>query len=298
MAEMTSEPSSETEIRRCRRRSEGDDWVYVLHALGIPHRLVRLEIGYALLVTSADAQRASTELDEFAAEERAWPPPDVLSSQLPGGSGGALLYCYILLSLYAAQRNRAWGLDWLQEGRSHAYSLLNGEWWRSITALCLHGDLAHLLGNLVFGSLFGYLLSRQLGSGIAWLAILLAGGAGNICNALLQAGTHRSIGASTAVFGAVGLLMALQWRRYGRLHPTHRRRWTPAIIGLFFLGYLGTSGENTDVMAHVWGAICGAVGGLALNFLSVERPPRSLQAIAVAAALALIALCWYLAFKG
>ena len=294
---MSVPPPEDIEIRRCRRRSQGDAWLQVLSALDIPHRFVRHEEGYSLRVPFKQARRAQQELEEFEAEERDWPPPDVLRTQWSGGAGGAVIYCYVLLAAYAAERYRFGGFDWLQQGRAHALSLLNGEWWRAATALCLHADLAHLAGNLFFGSLFGFLLSRELGPGLAWLAVVLAGSAGNAANALLQDGAHRSIGASTGVFAAVSLVMALQWGRYGRLHPAHLRRWTPAIIGLFFLGYLGTSGENTDIMAHVCGAASGAILGLALNRLPARRPSIYGQTLAGAAALAWLGLCWYLALE-
>ena len=39
----------------------------------------------------------------------------------------------------------------------------NGEWWRPITAMFLHGDLPHLMGNALSGWALGYWVARALG---------------------------------------------------------------------------------------------------------------------------------------
>ena len=75
----------------------------------------------------------------------------------------------------------------------------HGEWWRPFTALFLHADLQHLLGNILCGTLFASLVSRSVHALRGWLLILASGVAGNILTCL----THRgdgitSIGASTA----------------------------------------------------------------------------------------------------
>ena len=49
--------------------------------------------------------------------------------------------------------------------------VLDGQWWRTITALTLHSGLAHLISNLVFGCAFGGLAAHSLGSGLAWFSI-------------------------------------------------------------------------------------------------------------------------------
>ena len=65
-------------------------------------------------------------------------------------------------------------------GRVEAGALLGGEWWRAITALTLHIELAHLGGNLAFGAFFGYFVGRYFGTGVGWLAVLLAASVGNV----------------------------------------------------------------------------------------------------------------------
>ena len=118
-----------------------------------------------------------------------------------------------------------------------------GEWWRAVTALGLHADLGHIGSNLVAGSLFGFFLAEILGGGLAWLMILAAGAAGNAINALIQPATHTSIGASTAVFGAVGLIAVLALRYRPRRWRRGLRRWAPLAAGIMLLAFLGTEGS-------------------------------------------------------
>jgi len=235
----------------------------VLTAMDIKHRLVRHENGHCLQVVPEAVPRAQAELAQYETENKDWPPPDLITPQLSSGIRGALAYAYIILAVFFFEDRRVFELDWLAAGKTHAWAIRHGEWWRPLTALTLHGDFAHLTGNLVFGVLFGVLLCHELGTGLAWFSILAAGGAGNYLNAWLQHPDHTSVGASTAVFGAVGMLVALQWKRYGRAGGI--RRWTPPIIGATILGYMGTAGERTDVLAHVTGMAAGALFGLILG---------------------------------
>src|SRR5438034_425376 len=69
-----------------------------------------------------------------------------------------------------------------------------------------------------------------------------------------------SIGASTAVFGALGALAAF---------PQHRRRaWVPLGAGLALLAFLGTS-KRADLAGH----LCGFVAGLLLGAVASRLPP-------------------------
>ena len=94
---------------------------------------------------------------------------------------------------------RSGALETLEEMKQ-AGLIRAGEWWRTFTALGLHADPLHLAGNLIYGLIFGFLAGQLLGWGLAWSGLLLAGALGNLLNAFLQAPTHSSIGASTAVF--------------------------------------------------------------------------------------------------
>ena len=73
---------------------------------------------------------------------------------------------------------------------------------------------------------------RMLGPGVAWLAVLLAAALGNTANTLLLDSTHRSIGASTAVFATLGILAGYVWRGQLMAQDRWSTRYGPIIGGL------------------------------------------------------------------
>lgn len=260
----------------------------VLAALGIDYILLHEGEAYALLVEAGAARRAAAELDHYERENQGWPPPEeILPVEVPGKLHSLVGYAGILCSVFYLERTRTFGLDWWQAGRGHAGLIAGGQWWRALTALTLHADEAHLLGNLLFGAFFAFLLCRQLGAGAAWFAILLAGATGNLLNAQLHPADHRFIGASTAVFGTIGMLSALQWKP----RPSRWRQWAPLIIGAVLLGFLGTAGEHTDVLGHLAGMGTGLALGLVWRWLPAPLPPSVQTALGTATLLSLV-LTW------
>jgi rhomboid protease GluP len=165
----------------------------------------------------------------------------------------ALGYCAVLLFFFGAERRHAWSVDGAAIGAAQASLIRDGEWWRTCTALSLHADPLHLMSNLASGVIFGIFVAQLLGSGLAWLTILLAGALGNAVNALVQSPEHAAIGASTGIFGALGILTGYMWR--SRVVPWRGgiRRWAPLGAGIMLLVFLGVSGERTDIGAHVAG---------------------------------------------
>ena len=152
---------------------------------------------------------------------------------------------------------------------------------------------------MVFGSLCGVRRAREGGGGWAGLGLVLSGAVGNGLIAWSHPPEHASIGASTGVFGAVGMLMGLQSKRPVAVRRSRLRRWAPPVIGAVFLGLLGTSGERTDVMAHLTGVAAGmtmgwAVGGPVCRWRLASRG----QSVPTAAALLSLAAAWWLALRG
>ena len=218
-----------TIVFESRRRWECHEQALVLDALGIPHLIADGPRNAALLLVPAEqAGRARDELRLYAAENRRRPPKPGLTLHgygLPGVAG----YVLVLVAAFLVQGRVAFGVDWLEAGGLDGAAVRNGEWWRVITALTLHGDAGHLVANLFFGAFFGAFAGQFLGSGVAWATILLAAGAGNGLDLFLLPTTHRAIGASTAVFAALGLIAALMWRAEARRTPSWARRYAPLI---------------------------------------------------------------------
>ena len=284
------------EVRRSQVWAEAEQYALVLAAVDIGCRLVARGDAILLFVAPADADRARQELASYTTENRPRPRASPPERALAEGLDGTLAYAVILLFLHGASRRHTFGLDWWSAGAGQAGLIVDGEWWRVATALGLHADLGHLAGNLAFGGLLGLLLAQPLGAGLAWLAILLAGAAGNAINAVLHPASHTGVGASTAVFAALGLLAALNVRRRASVWGRGLRRWLPLGASAMLLAYMGVGGERTDVGAHVAGLAAGALFGLGLA-LAGDRMPQGAGAQRAygAAALILLALAWALA---
>ncbi|MBF0514945.1 MAG: rhomboid family intramembrane serine protease, partial [Desulfovibrionaceae bacterium] len=192
-------------------------------------------------------------------------------------------------------------IDWLRLGAGDTGAILAGQWWRAATALTLHADAAHMAGNLILGGAFMIPLCREIGTGPGFALALASGLAGNLLKVLVQGPGEHFIGASTAVFGAVGVLGAILAAR----GPSglSLRRLAPAGAALMFLAFLGSGSEerNTiDLAGHFFGFACGALLGLAgaARLPSPAKPrPRFQAAMALMAAAALPA-AWLWALAG
>ena len=177
----------------------------------------------------------------------------------------------------------------------HSESVRQGEWWRAITALTLHGGLEHILSNSLFGSLFGFFVARYLGSGVGWLAILGCAATANVCNALIHPDAFRALGASTANFAALGLAPTLLWRKGAFRQRDWRRSAAPLFAAIAMLAFTGFGSERVDIGGHVFGFIAGVCAGLKLShidFLAISQERQQQSGIL---AFAIIALSWVLA---
>jgi membrane associated rhomboid family serine protease len=265
----------------------------VLIARDIEHQRVAGPRGFELWTPAAVAAQATAELEQYLRENsRAVGQRNL--ERLGDGWPGALAYIAILLLVFVCVRQSPFGLDWFAAGRLEAGKVLAGEWWRAVTALTVHLEVDHLGGNLVFGAFFGYFVGHHLGRGVGWLAVVGAAAAANVLNAAVQAPAHRSIGASTAVFAALGLLTAYTWRRGFFRDTPWRARIAPIIAGLGLLAFTGTGGANTDLGAHLAGFVMGFGAGLALaRWGHVEwLRARGVQAVCAAFTLAIVIAAW------
>ena len=282
-----------TEVRRCPNRRQAEQYALVLTAMGIQSLIVPEAKFMTLYVAHEDAVRASDELAAYDREngdrpsERDWLRPALPRVEV------AMVYWVVLLFFFAAARHEAFSFDWLGAGAAQTGLMLKGEWWRAVTALCLHTSSTHLLGNLVFGTVFLMLLSQVTGAGVAALAMITAGAAGNVLSTLVRAPEHTSIGASTAIFAGIGLLAALQLARRQHFEFSVLRNWTPVAGGLALLAFLGFSGENTDILAHVLGFGSGIAAGLMLARWDRDwTVDRSLQWTCAGTAGAVVIFAW------
>lgn len=144
---------------------------------------------------------------------------------------------------------------------SSALYILQGEFYRVATALFLHADVEHLLGNVVGIMAFGVPVCTLAGTLPGLLMILFTGIAGNFVTALVWRTAHLSIGLSTSVMGAAGILVAFQAiKQIREARGFNPRIYLPLGAGIALVGML-SGGENTDIMAHLAGFASGIVLG-------------------------------------
>ncbi len=267
----------------------------MLTALSIDHRIEFDGHDWGLWVPVEDAARAGDELSRYERENQPSSAQQPRAETVDSGWLGVLGYLLVIWALPSLEGAAVFGWDWREAGVMDAGLVRGGEWWRTVTALTLHGDLAHLVGNSLFGSVFGLFVGRYLGSGLGWLLVLAGGALGNAANALVQGEVFRSVGASTATFSALALVGAFVWRRGYMRGWDWRRRFAPVFGGIALLVYTGFGGGNTDVVAHVTGFAAGLILGLAIAAVDARRLGRAGQAMCGGIALGLVAVCWALA---
>jgi rhomboid protease GluP len=268
----------------------------VLLAKSIEHELAQSDGSWVLMVAPNLLHPAYEEISRYAAERSVARPIPAHIPPFAGATLGAVGYMLILvLTAYCAGIN-LFGADWLSAGALVAGAA--GEWWRAVTALTLHLDQEHLLGNLLFGVFAGIAAGRLLGPGVAWASILGAGALANYLEILIAPSAHRAVGASTAVFAALGLLVGLEWRQR---HRVRERRWyvaAPLIAGICLLTLLGAGTAHVDVLGHALGFSFGiAVGWL---YARAGIPPHRgvrLQIATGAGAVLLVITAWLLALN-
>ena len=225
-------PPGHVEVLRGRSRRAVRDSALALQARGIQHSVQVNGAGARVLVLAHDAPGASAELVDFAAEAATWghpsPPPPPIRSK---GVVAALSFGLLCVLFFPIGQKGAFGLNWWDEGLMSAAQVRTGEVWRAVTALTLHVDAQHLVGNLVFGSLFGILAAQSLGAGLAWFCTLAAGALGNFTESYLTSPTHTAVGASTAIFGTLGVMVTSEWARRGKARAPWVRRVAPLFGG-------------------------------------------------------------------
>jgi len=273
------------------------EYALVLAAKDLDYELIEQDGAWLLRVPAAAAQRAHDEIDSYAQERRAKRGRLPLPIAFGRAGVGAVIYGAVLLVVAYANGASWGGVDWLSAGDLESGALLRGQWWRAVTALCLHLDPAHLAGNLLFGIAAGTLCGRLWGPGVAWLSILSAAVLANGIEMLIAPAGERSVGASTAVFAALGMLAGSAWRQ--RL-PLRERWWyrvSPLIAGACLLTLLGAGNEHVDVLGHLLGFCAGVAGGWLFGGVGPRSRTAGLQAATGLMAALIVATAWAFALR-
>jgi rhomboid protease GluP len=274
-----------------------DEWALVLISQGLSPSLQHDEGGVVLSVPANEVEMALASLAAYEKENTF--PVQKEQNRLDDSSNflaglfvaGVLILNHVFTMLWKE------AAPWFDRGSAEASRILDGELWRTVTALTLHADLVHLFSNAVAAAIFVTALSSMVGTGLAFALVVLAGACGNLANASIQGSSHIAIGASTAIFGAVGVLGTVGLIRKRRQPRRRRGAWIPIAAALGLLAMLGTGSGRTDVLAHLFGFFCGAGLGVPAGLSFPVPPGRLTQWICGGATAGLLIYCWSLALN-
>jgi membrane associated rhomboid family serine protease len=227
--------------------------------------------------------RAEEILRLYRGENRHWHRYFNVRAWGSGFDFRVLLWALLLVAVQATVAGGNPGV-W-DRGVVSTQALLEGKLWGLWTAISLHADLRHLMGNLVFGTLVLGLAMARFGAGWAQLVSLLGGVAGNVLSAAVHGLDHRGLGASGMVMAGLGMLATGSIPTTLPSHPMRGFLLRSFMAGLLLFILLGVD-PTSDVVAHAGGFIFGSVGGVILR----RVPPDWRGDARINAGLALIAL--------
>ena len=166
-------------------------------------------------------------------------------------------------------------------GASHPYGFfVEHEWWRVVTAMFLHGGLLHIGFNMMGLMQFGPALEELYGSAKYLFLYVFTGAFGFLVSVWTG---HFSVGASGALLGLVGAMLAVTSKRGGSFMRELRSRLITSVVILFVAGYMGFLGM--DNAAHMGGF----VAGFGIGKVFADRQPMNSREKQVAYALGWLA---------
>lgn len=167
------------------------------------------------------------------------------------------------------------GMNLFMKGALDWYSVLyNHEYYRLITYMFLHGDVDHLVNNMMVLFFLGDSLENTVGKakylliyfGTGILAGITSMGYNMINNAMIV-----STGASGAIFGVVGALGYIILLNKGRVENFSKKRM---ILFIFLSLYGGFTSQDVDNAAHVGGLIAGIILGAVFYSMHKKKEPE------------------------
>lgn len=287
--------STMTPIRTASTLELAEEWSLVLEAEGFAPEIRNLGEEFVVLVPSGDASRAVQTLWAYESENQPAGAPDTPEWKGRGPVLTGIAIAGAIVAFFFVSTISEPTLQWHERGMASAGSILRGELWRTVTALTLHADAAHAVSNAIAAAFFVTLAGTVVGPGAAAALILATGAAGNLLNAVLHGPPHASVGASTAIFGAIGLLGGIGFARRRR-EPRSRGTWLPLAASIALLAMIGTSGPRVDLWAHLLGVAMGGVAGVSLTALADRPMPLDVQRKLGIVTTGVIFVSWLMAF--
>lgn len=145
------------------------------------------------------------------------------------------------------------------------YIVVYNQWWRLITAVFLHGSLMHIVFNMWVIMDVGPMVEEMFGSARYLFLYMATGVFGYVISSFFSG--HPSVGASGALLGLIGLLLASTTRSSSASSQMMRSNLIKWIIYIAIMGFMFSGIDN---YAHFGGLAAGFV----LGKLFVDRPPQ------------------------
>lgn len=150
------------------------------------------------------------------------------------------------------------------------------QYFSIMTALFLHADIHHLANNMLLLAGLGMMMEKDIGHMKFAILYLIAGLGGNVVSLSYKLFADEwyvnSIGASGAVFGLVGALLAMVLCRTESMPNV---TWQRILIVIVYTLYSGTRTSNIDNAAHVGGFLAGFLAGLLICVLRKKLNKKS-----------------------
>lgn len=219
-------------------------------------------------------------------------PTDALGGLIPHARFTTVVIMLINTGFYIAMYLRSGSADFdlrtlIDFGAKFSPAIAAGQWWRLITAGWLHGGILHILMNMWVLFDLGAQVEEAFGTSRYLFIYFVANIAGFIASLYLIPGL--SVGASAAIFGLIGAMIALGVRdrsSYGSAVRSVYMRW--AIYGLVLSVLPGT-----DWAAHLGGLAGGFLAGLVTGTPGISAAIERAWQLAAGVAVAITALAFY-----
>jgi rhomboid protease GluP len=139
--------------------------------------------------------------------------------------------------------------------------IVQGQFWRLLTPVFLHGSILHIGFNMYALWIIGGRMERAYGHGKFIVLYLLSAYTGNVFSFLFQ--TSPSLGASTAIFGLLAAEGVLLYQNRKLIHDARTMLQNIITIGVINL-VIGMAGTGIDN----WGHLGGLLGGMAFGWFA------------------------------
>lgn len=166
-------------------------------------------------------------------------------------------------------------------GGNLGYRTAQGDWWRLLTAMFLHGGVMHLLMNMYALVFVGVILERTLGTLRFTTAYMVTGVLASLASVYMHPGTV-SVGASGAIFGMYGVYIGLMSTSTLGRKDRKAALWSMVLYVAYSMGS-GIKEAGIDNAAHIGGLVAGLLAGYALYYSLRQRKSKATMYIVLKA---------------